>query len=373
MRVLQLSHLHCPFCEQSFQSLTHRQFDASKQKLLFGVLHCDCEEFPIVEGVVVLRRGLTASVAAITLAHQQKTKPSARVLLAELSELRLVPRRVLVGLVLFTQWLGDLQPGWLSRYGSQWWKFGMWLIGHTTSNGFLRAVCNYFCQRDRRPTYVLVSSLLPALRAARTVVEVGGGTGQLVRELTAADSNPGWVGQVFVLEKNFWLTYWLACCGQWSAAVCPIVVDVEANLPLATKIADVVMANDTLMYVDHQKQLATEIKRLLKPTGWFAAMHIHTAGRLNVANGSGIQPKKLLEWLKLPQAVVIDDQHLFRQLWREKTVTVKTVTTSSQFNLPAKKVSASFSCIAAFKPVRLRLEQMITYAKDELNYSEDQW
>lgn len=311
MNLREFSQLRCPFCFEPFVALTHAGLFPHTQKTRFGVVKCSCDQYPIIEGVLVLRRGQAVVIDEIKRAYIEKRIPNESVFLNELSELRLVPRRIFVTLVKTTFWLAGYFKSTFIRRQLQWWKLGLWVLAHSTTNDFLRAVFNYFKERDKRPTYVLISSLLASLRFAKVIVEVGGGAGHLVRDLMQT----GWQGQLYSLEKNFWLTYWIACCELWSPQVLPIVTDVEAMLPFSNKMVDVVLANDTIMYIDHQRKLAQEITRVLRPTGWFAGMHIHTQGANNVANGCGTHPDRLASWLQLPYQAVIDDRKLFNQLW----------------------------------------------------------
>lgn len=362
----EFSQLRCPFCFEPFVALTHAGMFPHAKKTRFGVVRCCCDQFPIIEGVLVLRRGQEVVIDEIKRAYTEKRTPDETIFLQELSELRLVPRRVFVILIRIIRALTQFSKPTRIKYQLWWWKFGLWVLSKSTTNQFLRAVFSYFKDRDKRPTYVLISSLLVSLRSAKVIVEVGGGAGHLVRDLMQT----GWQGKLYSLEKNFWLTYWIACCELWSQQVLPIVADVEAMLPFSNNIADVVLANDTFMYVDHQRKLAQEITRVMKPTGWFAGMHIHTQGATNVANGCGVHPHRLATWLQLPYQVVIDDRKLFNQLWQKGQNWV-TLSKNTPDHLP--KIGSSFSLLAARRPRKIPLSNMCSFARNQLNYLEDQW
>ncbi len=366
MKARQYSSLRCPFCENSFVAIDAIKYWTDlNQDVRYGVIRCDCDSFPIIEGIVVLRRGLTSCVKELEVAFEHKKTPNSKIFLSELSELRLLPRRVLEFLVFLTTIFTFFDKKFQNKFGERWWKFGLTVLTLTTTNSFLKKVFSYFRDRDRRPTYVLVASLFDMVSKSKCVVEIGGGAGHLIRDVAGR----GWDGTVFTVEKNFWLTYWLACCGRWSSNTCPIVADVEALLPFNSTIADVVMANDTLMYIDHQKKLANEISRVCKPDGSFFGMHIHQFGQENVANGIGMRPKQLCSWLGMKYMAIWNDQDLFSTLWSKQKITIEAKTSETQ--LPVN--SPSFSIVASRKRTRFKLVLRSEYQRNQLQYVEDHW
>ena len=271
MKVRQLLDLRCPFCSSPQMRLTHVVYWPSTREVRFGLLQCDCDVFPVVEGIVILRRNQQAVVQELVRAYQAHTLPNQLVVLNQLSEFRLLVRRVFVVLVQLTAWFKKVLPDLHHSYALAWWKIGLRILAIVSTDQFSRAVFTYFRERDRRPTYSLVSATAPLLQSAQTIVEIGGGAGHLVRQISQQQPK----SVLYSLEKNFWLVYWLTCNGLYQSNVCPIVMNFEGGLPFQNGSADVVMANDTIMYVNHQHRLATEMKRVIKKTGWCIGMHIH--------------------------------------------------------------------------------------------------
>lgn len=365
MKARQLLDLHCPFCSSTQMKLSHVVFWQNTSDIRFGLLHCDCDVFPVFEGIVVLRRGQQVVVRELLASYRSHTMPNTLLVLQQLIELRLFVRRAFILLTQITMSFHKLFPEIHKKYAVAWWRHGLTLLTIFTADNFLRAVFSYFRDRDQRPSYVLVSAVLPLLNSARMVVEVGGGAGHLVR--VASQQQPRTI--FYSLEKNFWLVYWLVCNQLYRSNVCPVVMDFEGGLPLPSNRADVVMANDTIMYVNHQRKLATEMKRIMRRSGWVIGMHIHQAGQENVAQGNGVFPAHFLSWLQLPYAQVYSDDQLFQRLWKATTVSFTTKRLAKV--CPATKKSFSFIASQQSKSGVLSLN--MTHKRQELNYVEDQW
>ena len=151
---------------------------------------------------------------------------------------------------------------------------------------------------------------------------------------------------------------------------CVIAMDFEGGLPLKTKCADVVMANDTIMYVDHQQLLAQELRRVMKLQGWCLGMHIHAPNKNNIAQGNGIAPKIFLEWLGLSWTRVWSDRTVFDQLWTKNQIEFATV---QKKNWLLNQTSASFSFAATHQKKIGKLQLRSKYQRNEYAYLEDQW
>lgn len=365
MRTRQLLNLRCPFCNATTVSLSHVLFWPGTQEVRSGLLHCSCDVFPIVEGIVVLRRSQHNIVQELLSAYQKQLPANIFLALDQLSELRLLERRVFVVLVRVTLFLKLYLPGLHRAIAYKWWKFGMGVLSLATSNTFLKTVFKYFSDRDRRPTYCLVAAVAPQLKKAKTVVEVGGGAGHFVREISQHTTH----ADVFSIEKLFWLPYWLVCNDLYSTNICPITADFEGGLPLKNAMADVVLANDTIMYVDHQFRLATELRRVMKKDAWCIGMHIHQYGHANVANGNGVRPNIFLSWLSLPYRVVWQDKELFQQLWKSRVISFQT----KRKKWSVSPAAMSFSFIATTGPRSGSLALISKYQRNQLDYVEDQW
>lgn len=365
MKARQLLDLRCPFCSSSHLELTQVVYWPNSQEIRSGLLRCVCDVFPIVDGIVVLRRNQQVIVQELMRAYQADTQPNMLVVLNQLSEFRLVVRRVFVLLVQITSWFKRVQPNLHHAQALTWWKMGLRILAFFSTDRFSRAVFNYFRERDLRPTYSLISATTPLLHSARVVVEVGGGAGHFVRLMS--QQQPECL--FYSLEKNFWLVYWLTCNGLYRPNVCPIVMNFEGGLPFQNAVADVVMANDTIMYVNHQHRLATELKRVMKKNGWCIGMHVHQSGFENVAQGNGVQPDQFFNWLGLSNRIVWPDQRLFQHLWARQKIEF-TTKHNGRANLSG---AASFSFIASHQPKTGTLCLESSYPQKQLNYVEDQW
>ena len=365
MKSRQMLDLRCPFCAATALRLTQVIYWPGSLDVRFGLLRCDCDVFPIVEGIVVMRRNQQLVVEELLRAYRTRTTPDMLLVLQQLSEFRLIERRVFVVLVRITSSIKKLMPRFHQSHALLWWKLGLTVMSVLSTNHFLRLVFSYFRDRDQRPTYCLVASVLPLLKTARVVVEVGGGAGHFVRELSQELPSSA----LYSLEKNFWLVYWLVCNGLYRSNVCPIVINFEGGLPLKNSLADAVMANDTIMYVNHQHRLATEMRRVMKKSGWCIGMHIHQHGKKNIAQGNGVNPRELMKWLGLPYSVTWSDRSLFQQLWTKKKLEFKTK--------PNQKVISvgdnSYSFIASNRQKMGALHLRSRYLRNQLNYVEDQW
>jgi len=252
--------LRCPFCGGDF--------GLKKGDMWNGILECGCDEFGMVDGILILKRN---------------TK----------KELGFWSRNWL-GVVVGLQRLLGLNFGISMRLM----ELGTW--------GPERLWFKYLANRERRLTFEVLKKLA-GLVADGLVLDAAAGGCHLINYLKQQNKEIG----VVAVDSNYWLLRLARATGQIDDGVLGVVVDLEGEWPFRSGGFDYVMANDCLHYIDHQKLFVKEAERVVKKEGMVLMGHVHRKGKENVAQGKGVEPEELKVWLGLRKVLILNDGEIF--------------------------------------------------------------
>ena len=212
MKVEDLNIVCCPFCFEKLRLKNVNQFyEGYKKNIRFGEVECGCGISEISEGILLLRR-------------------------REVKELRFFTRK-LYKMVLYLRNIFNLnfeQSLKILKFFSVYREERMWL--------------KYLIEREKRATFWLQRSV-SELVGGDTVVDLGCGAGDLAKYLVKKGR------KIYLVDNNYWLLYLARITNKLPRDCICIVSDMESRLPFLNGVFETVLANDCLMYIDHQKQL----------------------------------------------------------------------------------------------------------------------
>lgn len=314
MKVEDLNIVCCPFCLEKIRLGNVSQFyEDDKKNIRFGEVECSCGISKIIEGILLFRK-------------------------REVKEFRFFTRK-LFRVVLYFRSIFDFNF-------EQCLKFLKFVSVYRDERLWLK----YLIEREKRATFWLQRSVLKLVKGD-IVVDLGCGAGNLAKYLKKKGR------KVYLVDNNYWLLYLARVTNKIPKDCICIVCDLESRFSFLDGVFDTVLANDCLMYIDHQKLFLEEIKRIGKRKAKIMLVHIHKKGAVNLAQGNGMSLSHFDIFGK--DKLVIDDKYLW------KKILFGEVLKKEFFNDNTR----SFSVLANVKTRKLKLKNI---KKSEINYKEDE-
>lgn len=311
--------LQCPYCGGSFRLACTLQTFRKTQRIRFGIVQCSCDVFPIVEGIVFLKKVAgdpPKHHAAVTFLEEKRFQEATSILFEERR------RAKLPYILLFKQLF---RPKTIAQFLS--------LLALFTPAS--RAWLTHLAQRERRPTFFLALAQLAYLKEKETVVDVGCSAGWFLRRLLF--SSPGTA--VIGVETSFSALY-LARHFILKNRGNLICADVDLGLPLQPEIAGTVYVNDTFMYLARKEHFLQEAFRIMRPDSLVFLTHVHSAGTRNDGQGFGLSSNELSRFARRYQIWGTADEDLYRSLTSDSPHSYKRVAGQSRLE------SQSYSFVA---------------------------
>lgn len=294
MDIKTLSLLQCPYCHSSLRVQELFKRFPRLNTIQFGAVQCQCDIFPIVEGILYLKKSATAQrQAAIDLSRQGKYQAAI--------------------LALFEERRRSKIPYWLLVQG---------LVRPQTLRGFLRllsfftpairAWLAHLAERDRRPTFFLALATLaylPPSRKASVLVDVGCSAGWFLPHLFRRASQATVIG----IETSFSALY-LARKYMVKARGNLICTDVDLGLPFRPQVINQVFVNDTFMYLKRQALFLQEAHRITRHQSLIFLTHVHDALAENDGRKEGITRRALTRYARQYSLFGTTDEDFFRTL-----------------------------------------------------------
>lgn len=375
MEIQAYRRLVCPFCQTGVKRVEVLEYWSGKRLISQGVLWCDCDDqYPIIAGIAVFRRDAVQVVAYLRAGQIPRA-------VAQLTELRLVVRRMYLWSLRFLPWLKQWWPKQSNWYAGI--LQGMILAASLTGEVFSASWFRYLKDRAKRVSYALNLATAPLWQQLTSgskqptiIADLGAGGGDFTAHL-AQTVPPKLNVSLYLVEKNFWLLYLAVMTGHLPQTVTPVVSDLEAHLPFADESCQGIMINDCLMYVDHQRAFLAEVARIA-PTrlpGLLTAMHIHAVGEENIAQGAGVQPAKMVDWVPREwQGRIFDDEKLFKKLQSHEKVRIKPVSLAAH-SWPVKKSFSVVGLLGKWSKSESSIELALnsTHLQDWIAFEDPEW
>lgn len=288
MKIALLDILRCPYCGSEF--VVKNNYQGSKNEINNGELKCECNHYPVLDGILNLR-GMHSEQHVLNLLNKGKAESALPFLLTEhieaLSQFASFLKSKSIFSSVFSQPLKALLSYLFWRNDSKY---------INTKSSFIRLLGNSSWELYLKHRFIEQSmwSFYPFLHLLKKnkgiVLDLGCGTGHasfLIRghvqpnELICVDHN----FKNLYLAKNY-----IVDDAQF------ICLDSNSPLPFKDNVYDSILLLDALHYVKNRLLLASEIERILSPSGFFMILHLHNSMKNNLSAG---QPMKPLSWCRL--------------------------------------------------------------------------
>lgn len=189
----------------------------------------------------------------------------------------------------------------------------------------------YIGGREKRINWELHKFVVKLAKNGDRVADICSGAGHLARFISASKKKV----EIYNLEYFFWLTYAARKTNLVPKGVWNIVADANYGLPFESGSFQLVTCVDSLMYLNNQKKVVSELERITSGKGACWIGHVHNATAKNVSQGRGLSAKKLKLWLEREAKLVREEDLLNLRLG-------KTVKISDQ-SLDSARVYSVFS------------------------------
>lgn len=312
-----LSHLHCPYC--GFE-LELEAEGARAEKIVYGVLRCACYEYPIVEGIPILRQveGLGRVVRFIG----RGEFPAALWRTLNLFRTSWVSqnrwRKLLHNWACFQQASGN--GGTFAEAARRLRKptvLADYLVHRYANPSFLAAI---------GPLFLLEYAAVRAPFETAKVLDLACGAGHasfLIRllfpELSVISADADFVN--LYLARRFIVPDGLQLC-----------VDAQAPIPLPDHSCHAVYCQDAFHYFVSKKATIQELKRILGPNGLWIFPHLHNRLCHNPVPGVPMSPEGYLKCFDLANGRLFAESDLLHGLVSESGVDFSATASSAHLD-----------------------------------------
>ena len=316
-----IASLSCPFCRSRIVPRLARP--NAGDRIEHGTVTCSCYEYPIVDGILVLRQlsgpadtvdqaivrlhegdvdgarahlAATASMVPSTAVTSSDTTPRLRHPLAMVR--RLVGRRG----------AGDGKHREIETNG----RPLRAALDHARPGAF----ADYLFQRYANPSFAASIPMMSLIELAEApqadrresvVLDLACGIGHstamirtLFPALTLVAADPDFVN-LQLLRRHF-----------VADAVC-VCLDAEAPLPFADDQLDAVFCLDAFHYIRGKWALGRELDRVVRDQGVWIRPHLHNAAVPNISPGIPLRPADYLRMLDFTDPVLLDESSVLEQ------------------------------------------------------------
>lgn len=311
--------LCCPYCGGHFE---WPEAHVSAHTGSYGILTCDCSQFPVVDGICVLKKAPV--ITEVTkLIEQRRFKDALMSLLAlpnSANREDFDRRRYLASAINRLTRLADWNPAPPPiRSPAAAWADLLSAPDRATAHDLLRSYFHdknenyhYFFYRFSQPRFLVAISFASIVtRPEGPLLDLACGCGSVTRTLIRyAD------GQRVIGVDRFFLGLYIAkrIVAPQATYVC---CDIDTSLPFCDQAFEMAICSDAFHYFLNKKTCIRELGRIISDTGFFILCWVHSAA-VRMANDGLPLPPEAYERLvsDLPHRLVADSKVLSRYLQR---------------------------------------------------------
>ena len=302
MRPELLKLMKCPYCGTDFE--IDEVYSENEERVINGCIKCECNEYPILEGILILKNTPTKECIIEYLKKGENEKAVALSLMDYTNDICRVADFIVSKPC--GQFLKKSSFG-LANYFSKnkYKKYSNKNISFcdVLGNGSFDA---YLKHRFSSQTFWSLYPFIPLLRRKRKrILEVCCGAGH-ASFVISKYVNPD---ELICVDGEFKSLY---LAKKYFSNAEFINIDANYQLPFKDNIFSSVFMMDAFHYVDARALLAKEFERVLNPEGMLLLLHLHNALVENVAAGKPLSPQTWvglfdLNVMALPEKSIIED------------------------------------------------------------------
>ncbi len=283
--------LVCPYCKGSF----HIEKDFKRNHQLFAILQCQCDEFPVFDGIVYLQKDESLkNKRVVTCLRNQEYRQAFQILVSERKKL------YWVFLILFYVRNSSIKIReiWLEYI------FKIFIFLNRSSKDWYA----YCLNRKKRAAFKICTGTLSVVKNDSVILDCCTGIGHFLTELNKVNTPQKNIG----LDYSFKLLYLSRLfVSKKNMLVCSNLND---GLPFKENSVETIYLNDCVMYIFNLLNVFRDSLRVLKESGVIVANHIHALSRKNVGEGYSMTPAHLRNMAKDFNCYFRSDKNLFQEI-----------------------------------------------------------
>ena len=338
--------LVCPFCKSQFNLV---EFTNTEKGEIYGILKCDCNCYPIVAGIPILKKNTHKYIALIKSGQLQKALYFLLVPKRELDNI--LARRILsyipnVSIIkkvkhrlidkaeqrkivrIKNQILGDLDKKTCIEFIKYYFTYHYESID----------AYNYFAHRFGLPRHLVALSFAQIIKNLDgPVLDLACGFGHITRSLLK--NNSSGESPVIGLDSNFFTLY--VAKKLLSPKALFVCSDGCITLPFHNNFFSAVVCVDGIHYFPNKVALVSELNRISKDKGCLMLLATRTKA-LNEFHGHPISAKACSELIKdIPHCILSDEEVVLRYLQKTGPNLSKSISTDKSADPKLISVIAS--------------------------------
>jgi SAM-dependent methyltransferase/uncharacterized protein YbaR (Trm112 family) len=291
--------LKCPYCGSDFEiEEIYEVFSEDEDEIRNGCIKCECSEYPILEGILILKNTATKKYIIEHLKKKEVEKAVALSFKEGVNDICRVADFIEpkpAGKIIKKCLLGFARHSSISNKKTSFFD----ALGKGSYEVYLK-------HRFSSQTFWSLYPFVPLLRRRRKrILEVCCGAGH-ASFVISNYVNPE---ELICVDGKFKSLY---LAKKYFSNAEFINIDANYQLPFKDGIFSSVLIMDAFHYVDARALLAKEFERVLNPEGMLLLLHLHNALVENVAAGKPLSPltwKGLfdLDITMLPEKSIVED------------------------------------------------------------------
>lgn len=350
--------LQCPYCQEKLEVADIFASSAQDNHIQYGVLRCLCDEYPIVEGIIYLKKdGAQTNQQAVAHLRHNQWQEAFSCLIAERKKIKWL--YLLLYRIPAHSFLGQRLT--LNRLL----KMMYWLVDAGS-----RAWYRYLTTRQNRVTFLMTLAPLALAPSPHTLVDAGCGLGYFLRYADQWTRPRHLVGldiafSFLYLARRFVVpsrTY-LLCCDQ------------EAGLPFTDHSVSHYYINDAFVVIKTKRQVLQELTRVVSPQGLAIITHVHNHQVQNLGQEYGVTLAEMKHYVPRGTLLATTDTELWRGAVRNHKVRYVPMAQVLKKRLASPPPAFSFVWssqrqITVDRPTLSEWKQLL--ATTPIDYSEDE-
>ena len=251
-----LESLCCPFCRGKLE--VSKNYLTKNKRLVYGIVHCPCTEYPILDGVLILAKDRIRIKALDFIKRKNK----------RLSTISTLPF-FLLGFPVGTHAAVLLLSLFSSFNPFQYLTFVQFIRMCVFFRIFNMQWGNYLLYRTKEKIFFPGAISTSLVKNGSSVLDAGCGAGHLLSLLKANTDE----GKLCGVDKRL-INLYLAKT-YYSHQSNYIYCDLEYLLPFSENFFDYIFSNDAFHLIGNQEQLAKEFMRVARIDSFIILNHLH--------------------------------------------------------------------------------------------------